>query len=153
MEMAVHYGITTYPPPAGGCLLTDPIFARRLRDLFNRHPEYRIRDIELLKVGRHFRLTETTKAVVGRNANDNGAIERLAEAADALIRIEHFPGPIVLVPGGGDEETRRLAAALCVRYSDAPGDQEAAVLCFRDGIMAQLKIPAVTPEEAERLLI
>ncbi len=92
MEMAVHYGITSYPPPAGGCLLTDPIFARRLRDLFDRHPDYRIRDIELLKVGRHFRLTETTKAVVGRNARDNDTIERLAEAGDALIRIDHIPG-------------------------------------------------------------
>jgi tRNA-uridine 2-sulfurtransferase len=153
MEMAVHYGITSYPPPAGGCLLTDPIFARRLRDLFNRHPEYRFRDIELLKVGRHFRLTKTTKIVVGRNASDNGTIERLAEASDALIRVEHFPGPIVLVPGGGDEETRRLAAGLCARYSDAPRDREAVVLCLRDGIIAPLKIPAVTPEEAERLLI
>jgi tRNA-uridine 2-sulfurtransferase len=153
MEMAVYYGITSYPPPAGGCLLTDPIFARRLRDLFNRHPEHRLRDIELLKVGRHFRLTETTKAVVGRNAGDNGTIERLAEACDALIRVEHFPGPTVLVPGGGDEETRRLAAGLCVRYSDAPNDHEASVLCLREGIMAPLKVPAITPEDAVRLLI
>jgi len=153
MEMAVHYGITSYPPPAGGCLLTDPLFSRRLRDLFNRHPDYRIRDIELLKVGRHFRLTDTTKAVVGRNANDNGTIERLAEACDALIRVDQFPGPTVLVLGGGDEGTRRLAAGLCARYSDAPRNREAAVHCLRDGIMTPLTVLAVTPEEAERLLI
>ena len=121
MEMAAHYGITSYPAPAGGCLLTDPIFARRLRDLFDRHPDHRIRDIELLKVGRHFRLTETTKAVVGRNAMDNETIERLAEAGDELICIDPFPGPTVLIPGGGDDDTRRLAAGICARYSDAPG--------------------------------
>ena len=153
MEMAAHYGITSYPPPAGGCLLTDPIFARRLRDLINRHPDHRIRDIELLKVGRHFRLTDTTKVVVGRNAGDNDAIMRLSEARDALIRVDRFPGPTVLVPGGGDEETRRLAAGLCARYSDAPRDREAVVHCLRDGITAPLTVPAVTPEEAERLLI
>ena len=93
MEMAVHYGITSYPAPAGGCLLTDPIFTRRLRDLFGHHPDYRIRDIELLKVGRHFRLDENTKAIVGRNAMDNQTIERLAEAGDALIRVAQAPGP------------------------------------------------------------
>jgi tRNA-specific 2-thiouridylase len=153
MEMAVHYGITSYPPPAGGCFLTDPIFARRLRDLFSRHPDHRLRDIELLKVGRHFRLTETTKVVVGRNAGDNGTIERLAEACDALIRVDQFPGPTVLVPGGGDEETRRLAAGLCARYSDAPRDREAAVHCLRDGVMTPFTVRALTPEEAEHLHI
>ncbi|MBN2439560.1 MAG: tRNA 4-thiouridine(8) synthase ThiI [Deltaproteobacteria bacterium] len=153
MEMAVHYGITSYPPPAGGCVLTDPIFARRLRDLFSRHPDHRLRDIELLKVGRHFRLTDTTKVVVGRNAGDNGTIERLAEACDALIRVVQFPGPTVLVPGGGDEETRRLAAGLCARYSDAPRNREAAVHCLRDGIMTPLTVRALTPEEAEHLHI
>ena len=153
MEMAVHYGITSYPPPAGGCLLTDPIFSRRLRDLFDRHPDYRIRDIELLKVGRHFRLTETTKAVVGRNVMDNDTIEKLAEAGDALIRIDQFPGPTVLVPGGGDEAERRLAAGLCARYSDTPRDRESAVHCLQDGIKMPMTVMAVTPEEAQRLII
>ncbi|MBU2053859.1 MAG: tRNA 4-thiouridine(8) synthase ThiI, partial [Proteobacteria bacterium] len=46
MEMAAHYRIASYPAPAGGCLLTDPIFSRRLRDLFAHHPDCRVRDIE-----------------------------------------------------------------------------------------------------------
>jgi tRNA-uridine 2-sulfurtransferase len=153
MEMAVHYGITSYPPPAGGCLLTDPIFSRRLRDLFDRDPGHGLRDIELLKVGRHFRLSETAKAVVGRNIMDNATIERLAEAGDALIRIDQFPGPTVLLPGGGSEAERRLAAGLCARYSDAPRDRESAVRCVQDGIITPLTVMAVTPEEAEQLLI
>ena len=153
MEMAVHYGITSYPPPAGGCLLTDPIFSRRLRDLFDHHPDHEIRDIELLKVGRHFRLNEKTKAIVGRNAMDNETIERLAERGDALIRIDSFPGPTVLVPGGGDEETRRLAAGICARYSDGPRDRELVAGCLRDGSATSLAVLAVIPEEAERLLV
>lgn len=153
MEMAVHYGITSYPPPAGGCLLTDPIFSRRLRDLFDRDPGHRLRDIELLKVGRHFRLSETAKAVVGRNIMDNATIERLAEAGDALIRIDQFPGPTVLLPGGGNEAERLLAAGLCARYSDAPRDRETLVRFTQNGLTIPLTILAVTPEEAERLLI
>lgn len=153
MEMAVHYGITSYPPPAGGCLLTDPIFSRRLRDLFGHDPDHRLRDIELLKVGRHFRLSETAKAVVGRNIMDNATIERLAEAGDALIRIDQFPGPTVLLPGGGNEAERLLAAGLCARYSDAPRDRESTVHCVQNGTTTLLTTLAVTPEEAERLLI
>ena len=153
MEMAAHYGISSYPPPAGGCLLTDPLFARRLRDLFERHPDYRIRDIELLKVGRHFRLNEGSKAVVGRNAGDNEVIERLSMPGDAIIRSAEFPGPTVLVPGGGDEETRLLAARLCARYSDAPRDREVLVSCLRDGTGESLRVPAVTPEEAAERMI
>jgi tRNA U34 2-thiouridine synthase MnmA/TrmU len=153
MAMAVHYGITSYPPPAGGCLLTDPIFSRRLRDLFDHHHDHEIRDIELLKVGRHFRLDEKTKAIVGRNAMDNETIERLAKRGDALIRIDSFPGPTVLVPSGGDEETRLLAARLGARYSDAPRNREVAVSCLRDGIGESLMVLAVMPEEAARRII
>ena len=84
---------------------------------------------------------------------DNDTIERLAEPGDALIRIAQFPGPTVLVPGGGDEETRRLAAGLCARYSDAPRDREVAVYCLRNGIAPRFTVLALTPEEAERLII
>ncbi|MBA4423211.1 MAG: tRNA 4-thiouridine(8) synthase ThiI [Syntrophus sp. (in: bacteria)] len=153
MEMAVHYGITSYPAPAGGCLLTDPIFTKRLRDLFDRHPDHSVRDIELLKAGRHFRLNEATKAVVGRNAMDNDTIERLTVQSDALIHIAQVPGPTVLVPGGGDEETRFLAARLCARYSDAPRDREVVAHCFRNGIGTPLSVLALMPEEAARLII
>ena len=152
MEMAVHYGITSYPPPAGGCLLTDPIFSRRLRDLFDHH-DHEIRDIDLLKVGRHFRLDEKTKAIVGRNAMDNETIERMATRGDALIRIDSFPGPTVLVPGGGDEATRLLAAGICARYCDGPRDRELVAGCLRDGNATSLTVLAVIPAEVERLLV
>ncbi|MHB8907611.1 MAG: tRNA 4-thiouridine(8) synthase ThiI [Syntrophales bacterium] len=153
MEMAVQYGIASYPPPAGGCLLTDPVFTRRLRDLFTSHPGHGVRDIELLKVGRHFRLGEATKAVVGRNAADNEAIERLSGPGDALIRIAEVPGPTVLVPGGGDPETRLLAARLCARYSDAPRNREVLASCLRAGVSESLTVLAASPEEAAERII
>lgn len=153
MEMARSYGITSYPPPAGGCLLTDPLFTRRLRDLFAHHPGHGIRDIELLKAGRHFRLTGAVKAVVGRNAADNEVIERLAAPADALIRVREFPGPTVLVPGGGDEQTRLVAARLAARYSDAPRDRTVSVTCLLNGAQSSPLVLALQPEESALLLI
>jgi len=153
MEMAAAYGIFSWPPPAGGCLLTDPVFSRRLRDLFKYNPHYAIRDIELLKVGRHFRISAETKVVVGRNSSENTLIEKMYTLGDALVRAESFPGPTVLVPGGGAEETRRLAMQLCLRYSDAPRDQEASVSLLFNGRSLSMKSSAMSPDESEALLI
>ncbi|NSW76717.1 MAG: tRNA 4-thiouridine(8) synthase ThiI, partial [Candidatus Atribacteria bacterium] len=33
LKLAEEWGIRSFPPPAGGCLLTEPNFSRRLRDL------------------------------------------------------------------------------------------------------------------------
>jgi tRNA U34 2-thiouridine synthase MnmA/TrmU len=153
MAMAEAYGIASYPAPAGGCLLTDPLFTRRLRDLFAHHPDYRIRDLELLKVGRHFRLDGATKAVVGRNALDNATIEQLAREEDALLRIEGVPGPLTLIPGGGDDRTRALAAALCGRYCDARQEREVTASCWVRGVGTTFPVRPATPEEAERLIL
>jgi len=63
MRLAADFGIKDYAPPAGGCLLTDPVFSRRLRDLFSHNGDRNIRDIELLKYGRHFRISDNVKVM------------------------------------------------------------------------------------------
>jgi tRNA U34 2-thiouridine synthase MnmA/TrmU len=57
MELAAKMGIDDYPSPAGGCKLTEPAFSKRLRDLFTQD-SFSLEDIELLKLGRHFRLSK-----------------------------------------------------------------------------------------------
>lgn len=127
MALAEKFGITEYSNPAGGCLLTDPMFSRRLRDLFNHQPNPPPRDIELLKTGRHFRLNDKTKVIVGRNRMDNIAIEALIRPEDGVLQMKDFPGPLVLIPHGGNEGIVRKAAAICALYSDAPKDADATV--------------------------
>jgi tRNA-uridine 2-sulfurtransferase len=153
MEMALHYNVGYYPPPSGGCLLTDAEFSRRLRDLFEHDSDYSIRDIEILKAGRHFRLDEKTKAIIGRNFRDNKWIEDNVRIEDAVMRMSYFPGPTVLVPHGGDEETRFLAARLCHRYSDAPRNREASVDCLIHGELSIYTTSAPPDEILESLRI
>jgi len=66
IELAGSFRISAYSCPSGGCLLTDPSFTKRLRDLFAHYSDPSLNDIELLKVGRHFRLSAHAKLVVGR---------------------------------------------------------------------------------------
>ena len=127
MELASHYGITKYPTPAGGCLLTDPGYAARLKELLARTSKPSRQDLELLKWGRHFRLSGGAKAVVGRTQGENEAISRLVAPGDLLLKVQGFPGPLVLVPGGATLNGVEEAVALAATYSDAPEGQEVTV--------------------------
>jgi tRNA U34 2-thiouridine synthase MnmA/TrmU len=119
IALAAEHGIINYPAPAGGCLLTDPGYAARLKETLHHQGEVSRRDLELLKWGRHFRLPGGAKAVVGRTQRDNEALEKLLEPGDRVLKVRGYPGPLVLVPGGGLAADLEVAAGLAGAYSDA----------------------------------
>jgi tRNA U34 2-thiouridine synthase MnmA/TrmU len=153
MELASHYGITKYPSPAGGCLLTDPGYATRLKELLSHNPKPSRRDLELLKWGRHFRLPEGAKVVVGRTHKENEAISRLLGSGDLVLRVQGYPGPLVLVPGASNLQGMAKAAALAASYSDAPPGQEVAVTGRQEGRTHQLKTMAAPKDYFKEWLI
>ena len=116
IALAAEFGITDYPSPAGGCLLTDPGFAFRLRELMA-HQAPTPADIDLLKVGRHFRLADGALAVVGRNYEDNLKLERLFQDGDVRIEAAEVPGPTTLLRGQATADNIATAAALTLRYT------------------------------------
>ncbi len=132
MALAKAFNIKEYPSPAGGCLLTDKVFSRRLKDLFTHESEREIRDIELLRVGRHFRLDPQTKLVVGRNKSENQAIRDLFRDGDALLWTDGIPGPTALVAGKRPPALEALAAAITASYSDTK-DHETTDIVISDG--------------------
>ncbi len=152
MRLADEFGIGAYPPPAGGCLLTDPMFSARLRDLMARGEDRQLRDYELLKYGRHFRSEDGTKIIVGRNKADNEQLRKLAQADDWILNMATFAGPLVAIPGGNDS-AKLLAAALCVRYSDAPDDAEAEVVCRKGNKATTVIARALSREACSRLML
>jgi tRNA U34 2-thiouridine synthase MnmA/TrmU len=119
--LAKHYGLTEYPTPASGCLLTDPAFCRRLKDLKTHEGLANTSLIRLLKVGRHFRLESGARLIVGRNESDNLRLEEMAPIADYALQVEDIPGPTALLIGSAAGNALETAAALCGRYADAQG--------------------------------
>jgi tRNA U34 2-thiouridine synthase MnmA/TrmU len=119
IKMAEQFGIRDYPCPAGGCLLTDPGFARRMRDLMVHRPDFSLNDVHLLKIGRHFRLSPSIKLVVGRNEDDNQKIQAFSQDGDLLMMALGTPGPLALLRGGTGSEEIEKAAAITVRYGKA----------------------------------
>jgi tRNA-specific 2-thiouridylase len=116
IELADHYGILDYPCPAGGCLLTDPGFAKRMKDLMDHKSEFSLNDVHLLKVGRHFRLSPELKLVVGRNGEDNRKIQTFVQEEDILLKAPHHPGPLSLLRGESNSAEIEKAASITVRY-------------------------------------
>jgi tRNA U34 2-thiouridine synthase MnmA/TrmU len=148
IALAEKRSIVDYPCPAGGCLLTDPGFARRMRDLVRFRPDFDLGDVNLLKVGRHFRLTPAAKAVAGRNQDENHRLLSLARQGDYLFEVNGCGSPITLLRGEADEGSIRLAAAITARYSDAQ-DGEVAVLYGTDHAALIRPILVTPPGESE----
>ncbi len=116
-KLAEKLGIRDYLCPAGGCLLTDPEFSARFKDLLEHDPDFGIKDVNLLKYGRHFRLPGGFKAVVGRNEHENNVIESLALTGDILIVPKDIPGPNVLCRGMAAQKDMYIAAGLAATYT------------------------------------
>lgn len=127
LSMAKSYGIEDPPNAGGGCLLTDPVFGIRTRDLFEHVENPTINDIDLLKVGRHFRLDEHTKLVVGRNKEENEMISAIALPGDILAEARDYMGPVSILRGSNADSHVEFAARVTLRYSDAPRNKESFV--------------------------
>jgi tRNA-specific 2-thiouridylase len=121
-ELAEKYELKDYPTPAGGCRLTEPNFCRRLRDLKDHEGLRGVTALERLRVGRHLRLHDSVKIIVGRNERDNALLEGGAELYDLVLKVEEIPGPTVLIPFTAPEEYIQMAATIAARYSDSGPD-------------------------------
>ena len=99
IQLAAEFGIVNYPSPAGGCKLTEEGYGRKLKDLLEHEGLRTRRLVELLAVGRHFRLPDGTGLIVGRDRNDN-AVLKAESARGTLIASEGLPGPTALLVGG-----------------------------------------------------
>jgi hypothetical protein len=119
MKLAEELGLRQYPSPAGGCLLTDPVLAKRLRKYFSECPNITVNEILLLQVGRHFQFPAGQHLVVGRRDEENQKLMELGQEGDVFLKVQGIPGPLGLIRGKAEEEALRLAASILTRYSKA----------------------------------
>jgi tRNA U34 2-thiouridine synthase MnmA/TrmU len=135
LMLAKHFGISEPPNAAGGCLLTDPSFSMRVKDILDHCDDIpTLNDIELLKVGRHFRITHDAKFIVGRNKDENEVIKALVTDRDIIIEVKDYVGPIcILRCKNYDYSLLIKCAAIAARYSDAPRHDHCKVSITVDG--------------------
>ncbi len=116
-ELARKYGLVDYPSPAGGCKLTEKGFGRKLKDLLDHEGLDERRLVELLLVGRRFRLPDGTGVILGRDANENQLLAARRAPSDTLVAPVSVPGPTAILPHVASEADLQIAAAIVCAWS------------------------------------
>lgn len=145
LKLAQEYGITDYETPSGGCLLTDERFSMKIRD-FIRHDTFEPSDIPVLKVGRHLRLPEGAKLVIGRNKEENDLIEKIDNPKFLLLRIMEAVGPLSLLSKNATPADTMLAARLVLTYAKTEKGRSYRVAIGSETVVSQ---PLDSKEEAQ----
>jgi tRNA U34 2-thiouridine synthase MnmA/TrmU len=117
IELAAALGISGYPSPAGGCILTDPNKAFRIRRFYEEHPEVQADDLRLLMVGRQFQLQAGSWLVLGRDQRENELLLALVRNGDLLLRMSDWPGPVAVIRNFAAADDLELAACLIRLFS------------------------------------
>ena len=138
--LAKEWGLTDFPSSGGGCLLTEIHFSDRLRDLFNHQPECTVEDVELLKIGRQFRLSEQSKLTLGRHQKDNDSIRNAADGKYIVLRAIGVSGPLGLVSDQPSTDDLHVAGAILASYGKGKE-------------LAEVEILAETPEGEQRFTV
>jgi tRNA-specific 2-thiouridylase len=117
LRLARELSVTDYSCPSGGCLLTYREFASKLKDLFDHKKRISLKDVQLLKIGRHFRYGEN-KIIVGRKEAENNLLSRLKTSGDYCFEAQDTGSPITLLQGPKTRKAIEKAAMLTAYYSD-----------------------------------
>ncbi len=116
IALAREMGLTDYPTPGGGCILTDKNVSQRIKRFYGENETIRVADMRLLTVGRHFVLPGGAWLVMGREEAENDKVLALAEPHDTTLKLVDRPGPAAVVRNLRDQNDLGLAAGLIARY-------------------------------------
>jgi len=158
ISLAERFAISDYPAPAGGCVLTDPILAARIRQYYASGITPKVDDFLFIQVGRQFRLPGGAWLSLGRNQEDNQRVEALFRPGDFILRMDDWPGPSGLLRHGTDPGDRTMAAAILKRFAKKGPEREGRGVEFYDTPAAARPVDTVhvaprTPTECEPFML
>jgi tRNA U34 2-thiouridine synthase MnmA/TrmU len=139
LAYAKKFGLT-YGTPAGGCILTEKHIAGRFRDLRESISAVTLSDFKLLAYGRHFRLHNRARLIVGRDDGENTIIQKLSEPCDLRFLMETITGPLALGRGEFTEQDIQTAAAIVARYSKGRDKVVSRVQVIKNGLPSVLEV-------------
>lgn len=155
MELADKWGITEYPSPAGGCRLTEPNYALRLKDLLTFKDEVEEDELSLLRYGRHFRTSDNNKIIVARTKEESEAIKKLINKEYLSFHATDFSGALVLLDKNGTEEDKILAARMAARYSKGRDEEKVKIKfgIYGTKLENHIEVEPINDNELEQYMI
>lgn len=148
LELAKEYGLHNYTQPAGGCLLTEEEFGHRIQEVFDHkgREDTTMEDMKLLKYGRHFRLPDGSKAIIGRNEEENEQLKRFLNEGSWRLELSSVPGPLTLIRGEPTKSDFTLAARLTARYSQGRDMEEVEVVLEKGDRKKSCRVKPFNPD-------
>ena len=122
LQMVKEIGLENFESPGGGCLLTDENFSKKMFD-FIKHDKFEVKDIPLMKFGRHLRLDDGAKLVVGRNKEENGHLQNIDNDKYYHIKTVGFPGPHAMLSINASNEDKECAIKIILTYCKTSADE------------------------------
>lgn len=122
MKMVSEIGLENFESPGGGCLLTDEYFGKKMFD-FIKYDKFEVKDIPLMKFGRHFRLTDGAKLVIGRNKEENEHLQHIQNDKYFHIRTVGLPGPHAMLSKNSTDLDKELATKAILTYCKTDVDK------------------------------
>lgn len=155
LALAKEFKLEKIPQPASGCLLTDPMYSKKLRDLLEHNTSSGNADIELLKTGRHFRLSPAVKLIVGRNEKENLLLEKITRGDSVFLYPgDSNPGPSALIIGPGiSRENIDISSGICAGFSDGRNRDTIVLLRKDSNGVTELKVKPIGKEISLKYLI
>ncbi|MFW6283437.1 MAG: hypothetical protein ACOC1P_05290, partial [Minisyncoccales bacterium] len=99
MELAKKFKID-YPQPAGGCLLCEKEYCKKLKPLLKKE-NLGYNDIELLGIGRHFLESEI---ILGKDEKEN----KILQKEKGVKLVPKQPGPTALIRTNNNNNKEKL---------------------------------------------
>jgi predicted ribosome quality control (RQC) complex YloA/Tae2 family protein len=155
MELAEKWGIKDYPSPAGGCKLTEPNYSKRLKGLLEHKELPNENDLELLKFGRHFRVSKEAKIISTRTGEEAKEIKNYLTDKDIIFLADEFKGSMVIIVGEPAKEDIDFAAKITARYCKGKDEEKIRVKYgyFKSPMDKFIEVNAATDDEISKYLI
>ena len=153
MELAEKWNIVDYPSPAGGCKLTEPGYAIRLSDLLDNQETVAKDEIEVLKYGRHMRISPKNKVIVARNGEEWKEIVKFKREDDILVTSKNSTGAPVILRGEFNKEDLETAARICGRYCKEKDSDAVEINYEKNGEINTITITPFKDEELKKYMI
>lgn len=145
LEMVKEIGLENFESPGGGCLLTDENFSKKMVD-FIKYDKFEVKDIPLMKFGRHFRLSDGSKLVVGRNQEENGFLQDIQNDKYYHLKTVGLPGPHAMLSKNASESDKELATRIVLTYCKTKPDNSYTISYDGDEVQG---IPLASREDVK----
>lgn len=149
LQLAIDFGWENFQSPGGGCLLTDANFTKKMRE-FLTHDSLHVEDIDILKNGRHLRLPDGAKLVIGRDQAENTLLEKAINNKFIKIKADEIPGPFSLLTSDASDADKKLSARIVLTFAKTQAEQIYDVFVGKEIYKAQ---PLPTREDAHQYFV